>query len=90
MNLIEQDSILVTDEFEETDEEDSVEETIESDSDSIVTNKSDDADGESINGEDDSEVEDPDNVTLLLISNHFLKENTVFFKLNCILREYSF
>ena len=43
MNLIEQDSILVTDEFEETDEEDSVEETIESDSDSIVTNESDDA-----------------------------------------------
>jgi hypothetical protein len=84
MNLIEQDSILVTDEFEETDEEDSVEETIESDSDSIVTNESDDADGESINGEDDSEVEDPDNVTLLLISNHFLKEKTVFFKLNCI------
>ena len=48
-----------------------------------------DADGESINGEEDSEVEDTDNTTLLLISNIYSRNSSAYLT-STFLRKYRF
>ena len=54
-----------------------------------MANETSDTDDESDLVENESEVEDSDNATLLLISKQFLWKNQYFSNLICIYREYS-